>query len=87
MAFVHHRRWDEEKYFDNYKNDMGNRKAWEKSSNAIKQQAIIGIINFILTRLFTSKHDKRFKLGTDGDTQSKRHLKKQEQTVWINVSA
>jgi len=78
IAFLYHRRWDEEKYFDNYKNDMGNSKAWGKNSTAIKQQAIIGIITFILTRLFTNKHGENFKLSTDGDTQSKRHLKKIE---------
>ena len=53
VAFLYHRRWDEEKYFDNYKNDMANAKAWSKSGTAIKQQAIIGMITFILTRLFS----------------------------------
>lgn len=44
VAFLYHRRWDEEKYFDNYKNDMANAKAWGKSKTAIKHQAIIGMI-------------------------------------------
>ena len=77
-AFLYHRRWDEEKYFDNYKNDMANAKAWGKSNAAIKQQAIIGMITFILTRLFSEKHAKNFGLPTDGTTQAKRHERKQE---------
>ncbi len=78
IAFLYHRRWDEEKYFDNHKNDMANAKAWGKSDTAIKQQAIIGMITFILTRLFSHKHAKEFDMPTDGTTQAKRHLKKQE---------
>lgn len=78
VAFLYHRRWDEEKYFDNYKNDMANAKAWGKSKTAIKQQAIIGMITFILTRLFSEKHAKYFGLPTDGTTQAKRHQRKQE---------
>ena len=78
VAFLYHRRWDEEKYFDNYKNDMANAKAWGKSKVAIKQQAIIGMITFILTRLFSDKYATIFSLPTDGTTQAKRHRKKQE---------
>ena len=48
IAYLYHRRWDEEKYFDNFKNDMGNAKAWGKSKVAIKMQALIGMITFIL---------------------------------------
>lgn len=82
IAFLYHRRWDEEKYFDNYKNDMGNQKAWGKNSIAIKQQALIGIITFILTRLFTNRYGIIFNIPTDGNTQSKRHLKKQEKHLY-----
>ncbi len=78
IAFLYHRRWDEEKYFDNYKNDMANAKAWGKSDIAIKQQAIIGMITYILTRLFSHKYAKQFNLPIDGSTQEKRHEKKQE---------
>lgn len=78
VAFLYHRRWDVEKYFDNYKNDMANAKAWGKSEIAIKQQAIIGMITFILTRLFSDKHAKHFGLPTDGTTQAKRHQRKKE---------
>jgi len=78
IAFLYHRRWDEEKYFDNYKNDMANAKAWGKSKTAIQQQALIGIITFILTRLFSEKYAKQFGIPTDGSTQKKRHQKKQQ---------
>jgi hypothetical protein len=78
VAFLYHRRWDEEKYFDNYKNDMANAKAWCKSKVAIKQQALIGMMTFILTRLFSDKYAKKFDLPTDGTTQKTRHRKKQE---------
>jgi len=78
IAFLYHRRWDEEKYFDNYKNDMANAKAWGKSNTAIKQQAIIGIITFVLTRLFCDKHAKIFKIPIDGTTQIKKHQRKKE---------
>lgn len=78
VAFLYHRRWDEEKYFDNYKNDMANAKAWGKSAVAIQQQAIIGMITYILTRLFSDKYAKQFNLPTDGSTQERRHQKKCE---------
>jgi len=81
VAFLYHRRWDEEKYFDNYKNDMGNTKAWGKSNIAIKQQALIGMITFILTRLFSDKHATIFGMPTDGTTQTKRHQKKQQNHI------
>jgi hypothetical protein len=78
VAFLYHRRWDEEKFFDNYKNDMANAKAWGKSKTAIRQQALIGIITFVLTRLFSEKQAKQFDMPTDGNTQKKRHQKKRE---------
>jgi hypothetical protein len=30
VAFLYYRRWGEEKYFDNFKNDLANAKAWGK---------------------------------------------------------
>jgi hypothetical protein len=42
IAFLYHRRGDEEKYFDNYKTDMANSKAGGKSPIAIEQQALLG---------------------------------------------
>jgi hypothetical protein len=41
IAFLYHRRWDEEKYFDNYKTDIINSKAWGKLPVAIEQQAFL----------------------------------------------
>lgn len=79
VAFLYHRRWDEEKYFDNFKNDMASAKAWGKSKTAIKQQALTGIITFILTKLFCLKHSINFGMkNMDGETQSKKHAEKLE---------
>ncbi len=35
IAFLYYRRWDEEKYFDTFKNDLAGKKAWGKSTIAI----------------------------------------------------
>ncbi len=77
IAFLYHRRWDEEKYFDNYKNDMANAKAWGKSPIAIEQQALLALVTQVLMRLFL--HQKGLELGLEEDhqTQQKRHEKKQ----------
>ena len=42
----------DEKYFDNYKTDMANSKAWGKSPVAIEQQALLGLVTHLLMRLF-----------------------------------
>ncbi len=47
LAFIYHRRWDEEKFFDNFKNDLANTKAWGKSKVSIEQQAMMGIMTYI----------------------------------------
>ncbi|VAW84670.1 hypothetical protein MNBD_GAMMA18-1212, partial [hydrothermal vent metagenome] len=39
----YHRRWDIEKYFDNFKNDMANAKAWGKSRECIEQQSLLAM--------------------------------------------
>ena len=39
VAFLYYRRWDCEKFFDNFKNDLAGAKAWGKSPIAIEQQA------------------------------------------------
>ncbi len=52
VAFLYYRRWDEEKYFDNFKNDLANAKAWGKSLVAIEQQALMGLMTYVLTQLF-----------------------------------
>ena len=72
IAFLYHRRWDEEKYFDNYKTDMANAKAWGKSPIAIEQQALLALVTHLLMRLFL--HQKGLALGLEEDhqTQQKR---------------
>ncbi len=68
IAFLYHRRWDEEKYFDNYKNDMANAKAWGKSPIAIEQQALLALVTHVLMRLFL--HQKGQVLGLEEDQQT-----------------
>ena len=77
IAFLYHRRWDEEKYFDNYKTDMANSKAWGKSPVAIEQQALLGLVTHLLMRLFLHKKGQELGLEEDHQTQQKRHEKKE----------
>ena len=81
IAFRYHRRWDEEKYFDNYKTDMANSKAWGKSPIAIEQQALLGLVTHILMRLFLHKKGEELGLEEDHQTQQKRHEKKKQITL------
>jgi len=78
LAFIYHRRWDEEKYFDNFKNDMANSKAWGKSPTSIEHQAIMGMITYILTRLFLEQQFAELALKKGDTTQSKKLQKKKE---------
>ncbi|MDP1935444.1 MAG: hypothetical protein Q8K47_11285, partial [Nitrosomonas sp.] len=34
LAFIYHRRWDEEKFFDNFKNDLAGAKSLGKNPNS-----------------------------------------------------
>ncbi len=77
IAFLYHRRWDEEKYFDNYKTDMANSKAWEKSPIAIEQQALLALVTHLLMRLFLHEKGQELGLNEDHQTQQKRHEKKE----------
>ena len=77
IAFLYHRRWDEEKYFDNYKTDMANSKAWGKSPVAIEQQALLGLVTHILMRLFLHLKGDDLGLEEDHQTQKVRHEKKE----------
>ncbi len=77
IAFLYHRRWDEEKYFDNYKTDMANSKAWGKSPIAIEQQALLALVTHLLTRLFLHEKGEELGLNEDHQTQQKRHEKKE----------
>ncbi|MCP4090324.1 MAG: transposase, partial [Gammaproteobacteria bacterium] len=65
IAFLYYKRWDEEKYFDNYKPDMANSKAWAKSAVSIEQQALLGLVTQILMRLFL--HEKGQQFGFEED--------------------
>ena len=76
IAFLYHKRWDEEKYFDTYKTDLGNTKAWAKSPVAIEQQALFGLVTHILMRLFLHEQGKELGLEEDHRTQKKRHNNK-----------
>ena len=76
IAFLYHKRWDEEKYFDNYKTDMGNNKAWAKSQVAIEQQAILGLVTYILMRLFLYEQGEKLGLEEETMTQQTRHVNK-----------
>lgn len=78
VAFLYHRRWAEEKYFDNFKNDLCNARAWGKSPVGIEQQALIGLVTYTLTCLFLK--DKQADLGlTEGNTtQQRKHVIKRD---------
>ena len=76
VAFLYHRRWDEEKYFDAYKNDLASSKAWGKSLVSIEQQAMMGVISYLLTRLFLVKTSAELALDEDKMIQEKKYKKK-----------
>ncbi|MBL0010851.1 MAG: transposase [Nitrosomonas sp.] len=78
LAFIYHRRWDEEKFFDNFKNDLAGAKAWGKTPIAIEQQTIIGLITYLLTRLFLDQQFEDPALENGNTTQSNKHQKKIE---------
>ena len=73
MAFIYLRRWDEEKYHDNCKNDLASTKAWGKSPVSINQQALIGITAYILTRLFLEQQFDALGLAEGNTTQLVKH--------------
>ena len=76
VAFLYYRRWDVEKYFDNFKHDLVNAKAWGKSACAIELQALLGLMTYVLTMLFLLRRKDDLAMP-DGDmTQSKKHARK-----------
>ena len=81
IAFLYHKRWDEEKYFDTYKTDMANSKAWGKSPVAIEQQALLGLVTHLLMRLFLHQKGQGFGLEEDHQTQQKRQEKKERDYI------
>jgi len=78
VAFLYYRRWDEEKYFDNFKNDLANAKAWGKSPVAIEQQALMGLMTYILTQLFLQRRYRELALPKGDGTQTRKHARKVE---------
>lgn len=97
VAFLYHRRWDKEKYYDSFKNDLAGSKAWGKSPVAIEQQALLGIVTTILTRLFLMRRQTELELEKPDATQDKKHQKKLEsyaksdksvllRAIWQNLS-
>jgi len=76
ICFLYYRRWDEEKYFDAFKNDMASSKAWGKSITSIEQQALLGIITYLLTRLFLHNTSQSLGLDEDKKLQEAKHKKK-----------
>lgn len=79
IAFLYYRRWDEEKYFNNFKNDLANAKAWGKSPVAIEQQAFMGIMTYVLTHLFLHRRYHDLGLAEGDDTQAGKQARKIEQ--------
>jgi hypothetical protein len=76
IVFLYQRRWDKEKYYDCFKNDLAGSKAWAKSQNAIEQQALLGIVTTILTRLFLQRRQADLGLAQTDATQNRKHEKK-----------
>ncbi|NOY72297.1 MAG: transposase [Gammaproteobacteria bacterium] len=85
IAFLYHRRWDKEKYYDTFKNDLAGAKAWGKSPIAIEQQALMGIATVLLTRLFLQRRQKDLQLEKPDSTQDRKHQIKQDQTYFSSV--
>ena len=79
MSTEHYRRWDEEKYFDNFKNDLANAKVWGKSPVAIEQQALMGLMTYILTQLFLRRRYQELNLPKGDSTQARKQAHKIEQ--------
>lgn len=79
VAFLYHRRWDKEKYYDSFKNDLAGTQAWGKSANAIEQQALMGMVTVILTQLFLQRRQQDLERSTPDSTQQAKHKAKQKQ--------
>lgn len=96
VAFLYHRRWDEEKYFDDMKNALGNTRAWAKKDVSIEHQALLSAMTYILTRLFIQAKQQAFELPDVSCSQQKKHKAKQHRyqktgglkvrAAWRNLS-
>lgn len=78
VAFLYYRRWDEEKYFDGFKHDLANAKAWGKKATAIEQQTLMGMMTYILTQLFLQRRFDDLHLAKGDQTQKHKQAKKVE---------
>ena len=76
VAFLYYRRWDEEKYFDHFKHDLANAKAWGKKPVAIEQQALMGMMTYLLTPLFLQRRFKALGLSKSDETQAYKQAQK-----------
>ncbi len=76
VAFLYYRRWDEEKYFDNLKHDLANAKALSKNPVAIEQQALMGLMTYVLTQLFLHRRYQDLQLPEGDATQARKRSKK-----------
>jgi hypothetical protein len=85
VAFLYFRRWDEEKYFDTFKNDLAGAKAWGKKPAALDQQCLMGVITTLLTRMFLHKQCAVLDLNKEDGTQDKRYAKRQDRYLEIKV--
>ncbi len=56
IAFLFLRRWDEEKCFDTWKNDLSASKAWRYKRVSIENQALLAIITSLLIAIFLREH-------------------------------
>ena len=77
-AFIDGAYWDEEKYFDNFKHDLANAKAWGKKPVAIEQQALMGMMTYILTQLFLHRRYQELDLPEGDKTQFRKQQRKVE---------
>jgi len=81
IAFLYHRRWDIEKYFDNFKHDMANAKAWGKSRECLEQQSLLAMASYILMRLFIDKKSTDLGMLNGDTTQKLKHHAKQSSYI------
>ena len=81
IAFLYHRRWDIEKYFDNFKNDMANAKAWGKSRGCLEQQSLLAMASYILMRLFIDKKSADLRIPNGDTTQKLEHYAKKSSYI------
>lgn len=97
VAFLYHRRWDKEKYYDSFKNDLAATQAWGKAAQAIEQQSLLGMVTVILTTLFLQRRQLELKRTEPDSTQKFKHGAKQNRhdqsalgvmlrATWIHLS-